>query len=270
MRTPLAAAAVLTLAGLPLALTAAPASAAQTATVSVLHGVPGLTVDVYANGKQLVPDFAPGTLTDPLLRPARSYDIEVFANDTGPDGTPAIEKADVKVPAGANATLVAHLDAGGKPTLSAYVNSTERVAAGQARVTVRHTAAAPAVDVRANGDAVFSGLKNPGEESAEVPAGTIRADVVLAGTDTVAIGPANLDLGEGTSTVVYAWGNSDAGYRLATQSVTGLGSAPGGVNGGSAGLADQGLPAGALGVMGAAAVGAAFSLRRLAVARAER
>ena len=44
------------------AATTAPASAAQAeATVSVLHAVPGLTVDVYANGEELIPDFAPGT-----------------------------------------------------------------------------------------------------------------------------------------------------------------------------------------------------------------
>ncbi|MFJ3786228.1 hypothetical protein ACIPQM_31330, partial [Streptomyces sp. NPDC090093] len=36
------------------------------ATVSVLHAVPGLTVDVFAGDKELLPDFKPGTLTDPL------------------------------------------------------------------------------------------------------------------------------------------------------------------------------------------------------------
>ena len=51
---------------------ALPASASTTgnATVSVLHAVPGLTVDVYANGEELIPDFTPGTLTDPLQLPA--------------------------------------------------------------------------------------------------------------------------------------------------------------------------------------------------------
>ena len=57
----------------------APASAsaqqAGEATVSVLHAVPGLTVDVYANGDELIPDFEPGTLTDPLTLPAGSYDL---------------------------------------------------------------------------------------------------------------------------------------------------------------------------------------------------
>ena len=37
------------------------------ATVSVLHGVPGLTVDVYVNGEEAIPDFTAGTLTDPMM-----------------------------------------------------------------------------------------------------------------------------------------------------------------------------------------------------------
>ena len=50
------------------------------------------------------------------------------------------------IPAGANATLAAHLDAQGDPTLTAFVNDTSEVPAGQARLTVRHVAAAPAVE----------------------------------------------------------------------------------------------------------------------------
>ena len=63
-------------------LTLAPMSAhaaESEATVSVLHAVPGLTVDVYANGEELIPDFAPGTLTDPLTLPAGTYDLQVLS-----------------------------------------------------------------------------------------------------------------------------------------------------------------------------------------------
>ena len=35
----------------------------RTSTISILHGVPGATVDVYANGAELLTNFAPGTLT---------------------------------------------------------------------------------------------------------------------------------------------------------------------------------------------------------------
>src|SRR3712207_7358527 len=54
----------------------------------------------------------------------------------------------VEVPAGANATVVAHLDADGNPVLTPFVNDASPTEAGQARLVVRHTAAAPPVDVR--------------------------------------------------------------------------------------------------------------------------
>jgi len=219
------------------------ASAADTATVSVLHGVPGVTVDVYANGQKLISDFAPGTLTDPMSIPAGSYDVALYPAGSDPAATrPAAEAKGVSVPAGANASLVALLDPQGTPTLKAFANDVSAVPAGQARLTVRHVAAAPAVDVRAGGTPIITGLSNPNESSLVVDAGTVTADVVLAGTDTIALGPAQLDLREGTSTVVYAWGSQQAGFRLATQTLGGMSSAPSGVPAGSGGLADDGLP----------------------------
>ena len=163
------------------------------------------------------------------------------------------------MPAGANATVVAHLTADGKPALTPFVNDVSAVPAGQARVTVRHTAAAPAVDVRAGGAVVVPGLTNPNEASLTVPAGTVSADVVLAGTSTVAIGPADLTLAEGATTIVYAWGSQDAGYKLAVQTISGGHSAPSGVPGGTAGLVDDGslpLPVAALSLAGLVAAGA--------------
>lgn len=261
---------VLTAAG-AMALVATPALADNhTATVSVLHGVPDLPVDVYANGERLIDDFQPGTLTDPLELPAGEYDLALYPADAPDNSGEALLSADgVAVPAGANATVVAHLTEAGQPALTPFVNDTSAVPAGEGRVTVRHVAAAPAVDVRAGGEVIVDGLTNPNEESLTVPAGTVSADVVLAGTDTVAIGPADLSVAEGVNTIVYAWGNSDAGYDLAVQTVQAGATAPSGVPGGSAGLADDsGLPlpvgvavVGGLALAGAGAVRLARSSR---------
>lgn len=125
---------------------------------------------------------------------------------------------------------------------------------GQARLTVRHTAAAPAVDVRANGEVAFADVTNPKEGKTDLAAGTISADVVLAGTDDVAIGPADVTLKEGTNTIVYAWGSAeDDNLDLAVQEISGLHSSPGGVPSGTGGQADTGSYA-AMGAAGAAAV----------------
>lgn len=269
-RTPAAvtlAAAPLALAGLALA---APASASTgEATVSVLHGVPGLTVDVYANGEVLLPDFAPGTLTDPLQLPAGEYDLAVYEAGADPDAAdPAIQADDVAVPGGANVTVVAHLSADGTPVLTPFVNDVSTLAAGEGRLTVRHTAAAPAVDVRAGGEVVVPALENPDEATLELPAGTVSADVVLAGTDTVAIGPADVDVAEGVATIVYAWGSAEENsLALAVQTIDGLHGAPSGIPSGEAGLADPAEPW--LLVLGAGALaGAALAGRRLLPARA--
>jgi hypothetical protein len=242
-----------------LILVATPATAADTATVSVLHAIPDTPVDVYANGERLIDNFEPGTLTDPLQLPAGSYDLAIFPADAADgSGTPLLSANGVAVPAGANATVVAHLKEDGSPVLTPFVNDVSAVPAGQARVTVRHTAAAPAVDVRAGGTPVAPGLTNPNEATLTVPAGTVNADVVLAGTSTVAIGPADLTLAEGTSTIVYAWGSEAAGFELAVQTISSH-SAPSGVPGGTGGLVDDGalpMPLMALSVAGLVAAGA--------------
>ncbi|MFC8920642.1 DUF4397 domain-containing protein [Streptomyces sp. NPDC057116] len=202
------------------------ADSTETAMVSVFHGVPGLTVDVYANGDELLGDFKPGTVTAPQALDAGTYNIQIFPAGQGPDGTPAIAK-EIKVPAGANATIAAHLSADGKPQLTAFVNDVPKVDPGKSRLTVRHVAAAPAVDVRAGGQPVFKNLENPQEATTVVDAGAVKADVVLAGTDTVAIGPADLNLKEETSNIVYAWGSAtDKNLALATQTFSAMKSTP--------------------------------------------
>src|SRR6187455_3240682 len=89
-------------------LWAAPASgaaAADTAQVSVVHGIPDTPVNVFVNGKSTLPDFAPGTVAGPLELPAGDYEITVFpASDTDGTGDPVIT-ANATVPAGANVTL---------------------------------------------------------------------------------------------------------------------------------------------------------------------
>lgn len=264
----------LSLAGLGIAvLGAAPAAAdaaqppRQTgkAQVSVFHGIPGLTVDVYADNQKLLPRFAPGTLTDPMPLAAGTYNLRIFKAGADPAGTPAIEKK-VTVPAGANATVVAHLSEGGDPVLDAFVNDTSAVPAGKARLTVRHVAAAPAVDVRAGGAPVFRNLTNPKEAKAEVDPGSVNVDVALAGTDTVVLGPAGLNLREGSNTVVYAWGSAqDKNLALKVQNIAGLESAPNEVRGGEGDLLSRngGVPGWVLALSAAGALGAVYSTRRL-------
>jgi hypothetical protein len=248
------------------ALTASPALAA-TSQVSVVHGIPGQNVDVYVNGEKTLPDFAPGKVAGPLSLEEGSYDIVL--TKPGDDISEALLKVDdADIPGGANISLVAHLNASGEPALTPFANDMKKVAAGQARIIVRHTAAAPAVDVRAGGEPVFENLTNPNEAKADLPAAGVEADVVLAGTDTVAIGPADLDLKEGTATIVYAVGSAEAKtLDLVTQSITGLHSAPGGVPSGSGGAAGTGLGLAWYALAAAGVLMLALGVRRLVPGR---
>lgn len=230
------------LGGVAVTALAAPASAdGHESAVSVLHGVPGLTVDVYVNGEEAIADFEPGTLTDPMMLAGGSYDIEIYADGDDP-GTaePALSAMGLEVPGGANLTLSAHLGEDGTPMLGAFVNDVSPTEAGEARLTVRHAAAAPAVDVRAGGSPVIEGLTNPDEQVLNLAAGTVSADVVLAGTEDVVLGPADVNLAEGTNTIVYAWGSAEEGnLDLAIQTIEGLHTPPDGVPSGQGGLADS-------------------------------
>ena len=139
-------------------------------------------------------------------------------------------------------TLVAHLTAAGEPTITPYANDISTISAGQTRLVVRHDAAAPAVDVRAGGTVVLAGVTNPKEGVLNIPAGSVSADVVLAGTDTVVIGPATLDLAEGSATFVHAVGSAkDGTLTVVSFTIPGLHSAPGGVPAGT-GPADSSVP----------------------------
>lgn len=254
-------------------LLALPGSAAaqETGTVTVVHGVPDTPVDVYVNGEPTLPGFQPGTVTDPLSLPPGDYEIEIFAAGADAATEEPVITGSASLPAGANASIVAHLSEAGAPTLTTFVNDTSDVAAGQARLVVRHTAAAPAVDVLAGGEPVLTGLSNPNEASVEVPAGTVSAAVAATGTTEPVIGPADLTLEAGTLTAVYAIGSLEDGtLDLLVQTVPVGGAVPSAVGAGSGGLVQTGPPAWLYAAMAGAAVLAVGSGARLLVARARR
>lgn len=216
-----------------------PAAAAdpKPAQVSVLHGIPGLTVDVCAGGKVLIPGFTPGTLAGPLALPAASYDLGVQAAvpgiAAGADcAGPFALAATVPVAAGKNYTITANLDGTGKPALNVFVNNrapvtkyASKATLNTGRVTVRHIAAAPAVDVFVNGNVAIAGLTNANQAQTKLGRGTYQVAAGLAGAGTagIALGPVPLPVKAGQNVIVYAWGvpqsAGGAGVQVAVQYV---------------------------------------------------
>jgi chitodextrinase len=192
---------------------------------TVVHGVPGLTVDVYLNGNLTLPGFAPDSVLGPIMLPATDYEVAIYPAGANPLATEPAISGMTTLPAGANASIVAHLDADGKPTLSVFVNDVSEIATGEARLVVRHTAAAPAVDIVANGSIkLFEDVTNPMEGQADVAAGTYGVTINAAGTDTVAFDAGDVTLPEGQSTIVYAIGDLAGGsFGLLVQAIPNLG-----------------------------------------------
>lgn len=200
---------------------AGPVSAASAGsgdgTVTVVHAVPGLTVDVYLNDALALEGFEPGTITDPIDLPAGDYAVDIRAAGAAPGSAPALS-ATIPLAAGSSVSWVAHLDADGDPTLSAFRNRTRPVAKGAARLTVRHTAAAGPVDVFANGSRLLAGFENGDQATLVVPRGIYAAWVAAPGDHAPVIGPAVLKLQRGTAYAVYAWGSADSGFGFLVQS----------------------------------------------------
>lgn len=276
MRTKLATVAALAVAAPGLILLgSAPAQAADDAQLSVFHGVPGLTVDVYVDGDLTLDNFKPGDLAGPLDLPAGTYTVAITASDAADDSSPAIGPVDLTLKAGASYTAVAHLTADGAPTATLFTNDTSATTAGQGRLTIRHVAAAPAVDLLTGGAPVagFTDIANPDQAVADLPAGTVD-DVAIAATGTTdsVLDVGAVDVTEGTNTIAYAWGSlDDDNLAVAVQTIDGLHSAPAGVDAGEVGLAATGtesrFPTVALIVGGLALIGAVFSVRRLVPAK---
>lgn len=248
---------------------AGPAQAAEgDAQLSVLHGVPGLTVDVWVNGERTLDDFTPGTLAGPLALPAGNYALAITAADAADASAAVIGPVNVTLAANGNYTAVANLDAAGQPTANFFTNDASQIEAGKGKLTVRHTAAAPAVDVLAAGTAVISNLANPNEQTLTLDPGTIPAAVAAAGTTQPVIGPADVTVAEGTHTIVYAWGSlADQNLQLAVQTIEGMHSAPGSVPGARSGAADDGAAGQAMAFAGFGAAGIALLLGAVAVSR---
>jgi len=237
-----------------------PAIAQETPRIHLIHGIPDTAVDVEAGGENVFENFQFGETQD--LSSLAGATLEGLTVKLAGTDTVAIDAGDVALPASGNYTIIAHLTADGTPTLAVFANDTSSIAAGEGRLTVRHTAAAPAVDVLANGAVAFSNLANPDGASADLAVGTISATVVPTGTtEPVVIGPADLPISDGTSLIVYAVGSLDAeSLTVLTESISGLGTAPAAVNTGNSPVATTSPYVVAGGVLAAAMVG--FAARR--------
>lgn len=183
-------------AGVPSAQASAPS-----ASVYVVHGINGvdigapmaLPVDISVSGVGCaLKSFTFRQVAGPLALPAGTYTIGIsLANAANPCSNPAVITGSATVMAGMSYSLVAHLTASGAPTLSAFINDLSRAKGFNGRLSLAHTAFAPAVDVR------ITGLFSPTTLLKNVVNGQSAALNVHPNFYNIRLNPAN------TSTTVF-------------------------------------------------------------------
>jgi hypothetical protein len=192
--------------------------------VTVVHGVPGLTVDVYVNGDLTLPSFEPGTVTKPIRLAEGDYEIIIVAEGEDPSN-PAISGS-VFLPAGANASLVAYLAADGTPSLKAFVNDLSPIGDDDSRIVVRHVAQAGAVDVRLFEKLdempviTVPNLENPNEAQADVPSEDYYATISAPGASDPLFVSDRFEADDEEIVIFYAIGNPmDNSFALLSQEI---------------------------------------------------
>jgi len=205
-----------TAAGMTTALVSPPATAAAPATVNVVHGIPGVAVKVCVDGKAVVDNFRYGHTIVGAKLPPTTHKVRLVAAGK-PCRSTAILKSRYTLAKGRAYTIVANLDASGTPNLKAFADNAKPTPSGAARLTVRHTAEAPAVNVWANKARLIGGTGFTWGKGATlgVPAGTYRVKVTLPGSRQPVIGPTSKTLAAGHAYQVYAVGGPGH-YRLIT------------------------------------------------------
>jgi hypothetical protein len=202
-----------------IAVPAGATSAQQSVSVMLLHGIPGVTVDVVVDGAVVIPGFEPGDMQDLSSFAGQTLEnLEVRVAGTTDVAIGPVAEFDV--PASGNWTVVAHLDAEGTPTITPFENDTAAVAAGSGRLTVVHVAAAPAVDVVLGDARPVENLANGKAQSLELPAGEIAgAEVAPTGGDPIAPVP-TVSVTAGENLTVYAVGSlADNTFTFYTQDI---------------------------------------------------
>lgn len=206
------------------------------AMVYVGHGIPGealglpneLPVDVLVNDALcLLEGFTFGEFAGPVELDPGIYNIEIrLADETTPCSGPAVIEADVEFLAGENSTVIAHLTGNGTPgagdllglgiTATKFVNDVSPAVAGTTRLTVRHVAQAPAVDIklyrgweRGRMVGMIEDLMNPEQAGPlNIRPGAYEAVILAANTDFEVLG-VPVELQPHKSYIVYAVGSLD-------------------------------------------------------------
>jgi hypothetical protein len=196
--------------------------------VFVVHGIPGVPVDVYVDAALALPNFQPGTVEGPIPLPAGERAVEIFGAGADPTTAQPVIAAQAPLRRGQTASLVAHLAAAGTPTLTPFAEQPipRSRRGGRGRLAVRHAAALGPVDIYLASDdddleLVFSGVGNGEGGGRVLQAGSYDLAVAAAGDPPSAAAlQGTVDVTAGETLAVYAIGDPGAGtLAILTQTI---------------------------------------------------
>jgi Domain of unknown function (DUF4397) len=200
--------------------------------LSLVHGVPGLAVDIYVD-KDV---FSVKKLSDVTFGTAVDLDAAFpgwvtpgfYAVDVVPTGTSALHPLLITRFAlgwGQAKTVAAYVTAAatgtaGPPTLGVFDNDLSSTS-GAARVTVRHLAVAPSVGVYADSSVAITPASSNGQTAtAVVPAGSYDVTVTAPGTPaTVLYDVGSVALAANTNTLAFAIGAYPSTFKVVALAV---------------------------------------------------
>ena len=206
----------ITISGIQAAQARPKAKANELVSYSVIHAIPlsygADVVDVYANNILVVDNATPGSIKNLTISRGNAT-ISFYANGIvpGPTTTPLLSSTPTYLSNGGNFSFVAHLSADEKPKLSQFKNMVTEAGSKRSWLTIRHVAAATALQFRTNGNPVFVPLANSMERKRSLAFGSYTIDALYSDTSTVAINPYSLSLQKGTNVVLYVWGAKSKG-----------------------------------------------------------
>jgi hypothetical protein len=220
-----------------------PAAPAQTASVRVVHGIPGqdvspavdpaLPVDILvADSVCLLSGFTFGDIAGPFTIPAGTYNVKIsLANTLTPCSGDAVISADVPIAAAENVSIVAHLTAAGAPTASKFVNDVSTPAEGGSRLIAHHVANAPVVDILVPGGfpptpllwvPAVGNTPNMNQAAGDLPGRQVLISILPAGTRTPVFNRI-INLVPGLTYTAYAVGSLTNGtFTVIVEPIGGL------------------------------------------------
>src|SRR6476469_3370906 len=135
----------------------AAAATADSATLYLIQGLPGATIDVAVDGESVADDLGTTAVSGPIEVSAGTRTL-TFTDGNGK----VVAQNTVDAPAGSNADVVLHLTtaAGDPPVVTRFPNDMTGVPGDKASLTVAHTAAVPPADIRVDGKVLFDNVAN--------------------------------------------------------------------------------------------------------------